>query len=75
MSTKLLTPAELVAYLARHGVSVTGFKGLPERGKAGRLSLYDPREILELMTTEPSEASNRRAALEEAFQILENMND
>jgi hypothetical protein len=58
MSTKLLPPAELVKYLARHGVTVSRLKGLPERGRAGELSLYDPREILELMTTEPSEASN-----------------
>jgi hypothetical protein len=52
MTTKLLTPAELVAYLAEHGVSVTGFKDLPERGKSGRLSLYDGREILEMLTAD-----------------------
>jgi hypothetical protein len=55
MTTNLLTPAQLVKYLAKHGVTVTRLKGLPERGKAGRLSLYDPREVLELMTAEPSE--------------------
>jgi hypothetical protein len=52
MSTRLLTPAELVKYLARHGVTVTRLKGLPERGKAGRLLLYDGREILEILTAE-----------------------